>query len=46
MPIPNKKSGEKENDFISRCMSDNTMVKEFKDEKQRYAICKLKWDKK
>lgn len=39
MPIPNKKEGEKPNDFMSRCMSDNTMKEEYPANKQRTAVC-------
>jgi len=43
MPIPKPKKGEKQNDFISRCMSDKTMNKEYPDQKQRTAICFKSW---
>jgi hypothetical protein len=39
MPIPNPKKSEKQGDFVSRCMSDETMNKEFPDQKQRAAVC-------
>jgi hypothetical protein len=39
MPIPNPKKSEKEGDFVSRCMGDETMNKEFPDQKQRAAVC-------
>jgi len=39
MPIPNKKSGESQNDFLQRCMSDPKMVSEY-DQDQRYAVCR------
>lgn len=39
MPIPKPHKEEKHDKFISRCMSDPVMVKEYKDIKQRYAIC-------
>jgi len=38
MPIPNKKNGEERNEFLSRCMSDETMKKEYAP-KQRTSIC-------
>lgn len=43
MPIPerNKKS-EDPSQFMSRCMGDETMKKEFPDQKQRTAICMSK----
>ena len=39
MPIPNRNKNESQKDFISRCMSNDTMNKEYPDESQRYAIC-------
>jgi hypothetical protein len=39
MPIPNPKKSEKQGEFVSRCMGDNTMNKEFPDQKQRAAVC-------
>lgn len=46
MPIPTPRSSEhKKSDFISRCMSDPVMVKEFEQDK-RAGICYSQWDKK
>ena len=42
MPIPSKKEGEKPESFISRCMSDPVMSKEYPDQKQRTAVCMSK----
>lgn len=39
MPIPNPKKSEKQGDFVSRCMGDETMNKDFPDQKQRAAVC-------
>ncbi|WP_207644450.1 HK97 family phage prohead protease [Thermoclostridium stercorarium] len=39
MPIPKPKDGETQDEFMKRCMSDETMIGEFPDEKQRYAVC-------
>lgn len=39
MPIPQPESGENKEKFISRCMSDETMKKEYTDTKQRAAVC-------
>lgn len=39
MPIPNPKAAETEKEFIKRCMSDDTMVTEYTDIDQRFAIC-------
>jgi hypothetical protein len=42
MPIPSKKDGEDKNAFMSRCMGDSTMKKEYPDHDQRTAICMSK----
>ena len=39
MPLPKPKSGEKKQDFISRCAGSDVMNKEFKDQKQKLAVC-------
>lgn len=37
--IPKPKFGEEHVDFISRCMIDEVMRKEYPNEKQRLAVC-------
>lgn len=39
MPLPSPKDNEEKNEFISRCMSDEGMNKEFKNGKQKIAVC-------
>jgi hypothetical protein len=39
MPIPRPNQNEENNKFVARCMSNDTMKKEYPDEKQRVAIC-------
>tara|TARA_R100001377_G_scaffold22947_1_gene12376 strand:- start:1811 stop:2185 length:375 start_codon:yes stop_codon:yes gene_type:complete len=39
MPIPSKKEGEDKNKFMSRCMGDDVMNKEYPEGQQRYAVC-------
>jgi hypothetical protein len=39
MPIPEKKPNEDKQKFVSRCMSNETMKKEYPDSQQRVAIC-------
>lgn len=39
MPIPKMNSDEDKNKFVGRCMSNETMKKEYPDAKQRVAIC-------
>lgn len=43
MPLPNPKKNEKQGDFISRCAGDETMNKDFPDNKQRVAVCYSQW---
>jgi hypothetical protein len=44
MPIPKPNKSEEQNDFISRCMGNPTMVKDY-EQKQRAAICYSQWKK-
>lgn len=39
MPIPNKRKDEDRQGFVSRCMGDEVMKKDYPDTKQRIAIC-------
>lgn len=39
MPIPNPEKNEDNQKFVSRCMGNETMKKEYPDSKQRVAIC-------
>jgi hypothetical protein len=39
MPIPKPKKGQDEQEFMSRCMGDEMMKKDFPDQKQRVAVC-------
>lgn len=39
MAIPSPKPNEDRNDFISRCMADETMKKDYGDSKQRITVC-------
>ncbi|MGD8707084.1 MAG: DUF2213 domain-containing protein [Nitrosopumilaceae archaeon] len=45
MPLPKPKKGETQKEFMSRCMGDPIMVKEFPDQKQRSAICATEYNK-
>lgn len=39
MPIPKPQNNESQQDFINRCMQDETMIEEYQDPKQRLAVC-------
>ena len=39
MPIPKPNKDESKKDFLSRCMGNDTMVKDYENPSQRYAIC-------
>ena len=46
MPLPKPKPDEEKGEFIERCMSDETMKKEYSDNDQRLAVCHSQWEKK
>jgi hypothetical protein len=46
MPLPRPTSEETKGTFLARAMSDLEMIKEFPDEKQRYAVALELWEKK
>jgi hypothetical protein len=39
MPLPQRNKDEQKDSFVSRCMSNETMKKDYPDSKQRVAIC-------
>jgi hypothetical protein len=39
MPLPSKKGKESQSEFVSRCMGDSVMNKEFRNKSQRAAVC-------
>jgi|LakMenEpi03Aug12_release.lakeMendotaPanAssembly.Ray.scaffolds.fasta_scaffold00123_77 hypothetical protein len=39
MPLPNRNKDEKRDDFVARCMQNDTMKSEYPDQAQRVAIC-------
>jgi len=39
MPLPSPKEDQEKGEFVSSCMSDPDMIKEFPDSKQRAAVC-------
>lgn len=45
MPIPNPNISEDKETFISRCMSDENMKKEYSEMDQRYAICNSSFER-
>ncbi len=44
MPLPKPNSSENRAEFISRCMSDESLQREFDDPDQRLAVCTNTWD--
>jgi HK97 family phage prohead protease len=44
MPIPQPKDGEGHDEFIERCMGDDTMKSEYEDDDQRLAVCQTQWE--
>lgn len=43
MPHPTPSDGESQEEFLDRCMGDNTMMLEFPDDEQRSAVCHQAW---
>lgn len=46
MPMPSPKNSEKQGEFVSRCMGDEIMNKDFPNQKQRAAVCYSQWGEK
>ena len=44
MPMPTPRTGERKEEFVSRCMGDNTMVSDFESTGQRFAVCLRQWE--
>src|SRR5690554_2323067 len=44
MPIPTPEQNETKDEFIERCMGDETMKEEYPDGDQRLAVCMTQWD--
>src|SRR5690554_1869519 len=44
MPLPKPNDGETKDEFIERCMGDETMKEEYPDGDQRLAVCMTQWD--
>ena len=44
MPIPKPTSNEGRQDFLKRCMGDDTMTSEYADTDQRLAVCTNEYD--
>jgi hypothetical protein len=45
MPLPNPGKDEAQEAFVSRCMANPDMKREYKDVKQRGAVCLNQWRK-
>lgn len=43
MPMPKPRPRENEQDFITRCMGNDTMVTDFPENNQRAAVCYQQW---
>lgn len=46
MPLPKPNNGETKDEFIERCMGNETMVEDYPENDQRYAVCQSQWGKK
>lgn len=45
MPIPKPRPTENQDDFIGRCMGDNTMMQDYSSQAQRFAVCLSTWNR-
>jgi len=45
MPLPSPKKSQNKKSFLSSCMANPTMNREFSDNKRRYAVCNSLWEK-
>jgi ATP-dependent protease ClpP protease subunit len=45
MPLPSPDPNEGHDDFIERCMGDDTMQEEYPDGEQREAVCEAQWER-
>lgn len=43
MPLPTPEPTEDKDAFIARCVANPTMVSEYPDAAQRYAVCQAQW---
>ena len=43
MPIPSPRANESQDEFISRCMGDDTMNEDYPDQEQRSGVCFSTW---
>jgi len=46
MPLPKPRATESKKEFVRRCMMDNTMITEFPETDQRFAVCNTQWEEK
>lgn len=46
MPIPTPRGNESRSAFVSRCVDDATMKREYPNQQQRVAICEKQYDEK
>jgi HK97 family phage prohead protease len=44
MPLPKPGDSETHDEFIGRCMADETMNNEYPESDQRYAVCQSQWE--
>lgn len=44
MPIPKPRKGDNQQAFVSRCMGNNAMVKDYPNQGQRSAVCYQSWN--
>jgi hypothetical protein len=45
MPLPKPRSGQDQKDFMTECMNDDLMKREYPNRDQRLAVCAVQWRK-
>lgn len=43
MPLPTPRPNDNRETFLARCMADTTMVSDFPERTQRFAVCVAQW---
>ncbi|QDP58892.1 MAG: hypothetical protein Unbinned5607contig1000_40 [Prokaryotic dsDNA virus sp.] len=46
MPLPKPNGGEKQSDFMARCVNSEVVKNEFKNKSQAVAVCYNQWKEK
>ena len=45
MPLPKPRKGQTKEKWLESCMGNSTMVSDYPDSAQRYAVCNSQWER-